>query len=135
MGVVIFVIGPASGELDRMFSLGEVSDEGPVEELTAVIAIEAEDGEREGFFDVFDLLKDAGFARSPYGALFCPAGGDIDEVDGIGVPSGSGIAAVGDGIGFEEARPRFIPLIGFDGEGACFRKRVPGLVVDRPRFV
>jgi hypothetical protein len=104
MGVVIFVIGPASGELDGLFSLGEVFEEGSVEELAAVIAIEAEDGEREGFFDVFDLLKDAGFTRSPYGALFCPAGGDIDEVDGIGVHSGGGIAAMGDGIGFEESR-------------------------------
>jgi hypothetical protein len=56
MGVVIFVIGPASGELDGLFSLGEVFGEGSVEELMAVIAIEAEDGKREGFFDVFDLF-------------------------------------------------------------------------------
>ena len=53
MGVVIFVIGPASGELDGLFSLGEVFEEG---QLMAVIAIEAEDGKREGFFDVFDLF-------------------------------------------------------------------------------
>ena len=116
MGVVIFMIGPASGELDGLFSLGEVFQEGSVEELTAVVAIEAEEREREGFFDVFDLLKGAGFAGSPDGALFSPSGGNVDEVDGICVHTGGGGAAMGDGIGFEEARSGFIPLIGFDGD-------------------
>jgi hypothetical protein len=82
----------------------------------AVIAIEAEEREREGFFDVFDLFQDAGFARSPDGALFSPSGGDVNEVDGIGVHTGGGGAAVGDGIRFEETRTGFIPLIGFDGD-------------------
>ena len=74
-----------------------------VEELTAVIRIEAEDGEWEGFFDVFDLFQDPCFTLFPDGTLFCPAGGDIYEVDGIGVRSGGGIAAMSDRIGFEEA--------------------------------
>ena len=74
-----------------------------VEELTAVIAIEAEDGEGEGFFDVFDLFQDTCFTLSPDGALFGPAGGDIDKVDGVNIYSGGGLAAMGDRIGFEEA--------------------------------
>ena len=86
-----------------------------VEELPSVIAVETEDGEREVFFDVFDLFQDSCFALSPYGTLLSPSGGDIYEVDGIGVHSGGGIAAVSDGIGFEEAWARFVPLIGFDG--------------------
>ena len=86
-----------------------------VEELTSVITIEAEDGEWEGFFDVFDLFQDPCFAFSPDGALFGPAGGDIYEVDGVGKHSGGGVAAMSDGIGFEEAGASFVPLIGFDG--------------------
>ena len=84
VGIVIFVIGPASGELDGLFSVGEVPEEVIIEELAAVVAIEAEDGEREDFFDMFDLFQDTCFPLSPDGPLFCPAGGDIDEVDGIG---------------------------------------------------
>jgi hypothetical protein len=44
MGVVIFVIGAAAGEVDGLFSLGEVSEEVVVEEFGAVIAVEAEEG-------------------------------------------------------------------------------------------
>jgi hypothetical protein len=103
MGVVIFVIGPASGELDGLFSFGKVSLEVIVEELAAIVTIEAKDGEREGFFDVFDLFEHSRFTLPPDGTLFGPSGGDIYEVDGIGVHSESGIAAMSDGIGFEEA--------------------------------
>jgi len=103
VGVVVFVISSASGELDGLFSFGKVPLEVIVEELTSVITIEAEDGEWEGFFDVFDLFQDSCFALSPDGTLFGPAGGDIYEVDGVDVHSESGIAAMGDRIGFEEA--------------------------------
>ena len=116
MGVVVFVIGPASGELDGLFSFGEVPQEVLVEELTSVVGIEAEDGEWDCFFDVFDLFEHSRFTLSPDGTLFGPAGSDIYEVDGIGVHSGRGIAAMSDGIRFKEARARFIPLIGFDGD-------------------
>ena len=103
VGVVIFVISPASGELDGLFSFGKVSLEVIVEELASIIAIEAEDGEREGFFDVFDLFQYSCFALSPYGTLFGPAGSDIYEIDGIGEHTGEGIATMSDSIGFEEA--------------------------------
>jgi hypothetical protein len=44
-----------------------------------------------------------------------------------------GFAALGDGIGFKEAGAGFIPLVGL--MGICFLRRVPGLVVVRPRFL
>ena len=80
------------------------------------------------------MLKDIGFSFSPYGSLFGPAGGDIDEVDGIGEDAGEGITAVGDGIGFEEAGVGFIPLISLDGdlfaeEGTGFGGRVASFFV------
>jgi hypothetical protein len=56
MGVVIFVVGSASGELDGLFSLGKVSEEGGIEELRSVVTIEAKQGEREGGFNIFNLF-------------------------------------------------------------------------------
>ncbi len=125
VGVVVFVVGAGAGELDGMFSLGEVAEEVVVKEFGAVVAVEAEEGEGQRLFDVFDLLEDVGFAFSPDGSLFGPAGGEVDEVEGIGKGAGEGVAAVGDGVGFEEAGAGFVPLVGLDGdlvaeEGAGF---------------
>jgi hypothetical protein len=50
------VISSASGKLDRLFSFGKVFKEVIVEELTPIIAIEAEDRKGKVFFDIFDLL-------------------------------------------------------------------------------
>jgi len=71
------------------------------------------------------LLQDIGFAFSPDGSLFGPAGGEVDEVEGVGEGAGEGVAAVGDGVGFEESGAGFVPLVGLDGdlvfeEGAGF---------------
>jgi hypothetical protein len=103
MGIVIFMIGSASGKLDGLFSFGKVSEEVIVKELTSIITIEAKDGKRENFFDIFDLFQDCCFTLSPDGALFSPAGGNIDEVNGIDIHSGGRIAAMSDRIGFEKA--------------------------------
>jgi len=116
MGVVLFVVGAAAGEVDGVFSLGEVAVEVVVKEFGAVIAVEAEEGKGQGFFDIFDLGQDAGFAFSPGGALFVPGGGDVEAVDGVGEHAGERIAAVGDGVSFEEAGAGFIPLVGLDGD-------------------
>ena len=114
MGVVLFVVGAAAGELDGFFSLGEMVVEVVVKEFGAVIAVEAEEGEGQRFFDIFDLGEDTGFSFAPGGALFVPGGGDVDAVDGVGEHAGEGIAAVGDGVGFEEAGAGFIRLVGLD---------------------
>ena len=116
MGVVIFVVGSASRELDRVFSFGKVPKEVIIEELASIIAIEAEDWEWEGFFNVFDLFQDSGFSFSPDCALFSPPGSDIDEIYGVDVHPGGGIAAMSDRIGFEKPRSGFVPLVGFDGD-------------------
>jgi hypothetical protein len=109
------MIGSASGKLNGLFSFGKVSLEMIVEELASTVAIESKDREREGFFDVLDLFQDACFTFSPYGTLFSPTGGDIDEIDGVDIHASHGIAAMRDSIRFQKARARFIPLIGFDG--------------------
>ena len=116
MGVVLFVVSTAAGEVDGVFSLGEVAVEVVVKEFGAVIAVEAEEGEGQRFFDIFDLGEDTGFSFAPGGALFGPGGGDVDAVDGVGEHAGEGFTAVGDGVGFEEAGAGFIPLVGLDGD-------------------
>jgi hypothetical protein len=110
------MVGSASGELDGLFSLSKMSEEVVIEELGSVVTIEAKQGERQGCFNIFDLLQDVTFSFSPDGSLFGPAGGDIDAVDGIGEHAAEGLSAMGDGIGFEEAGVGLVPLVGLDGD-------------------
>ena len=114
VSIVVFMIGSASGELDGLFSFGKVSLEVIVEELASIVTIESKDRKREGVFDLLDLFQDTCFTFSPYGTLFGPAGGDIDEIDSVDIHTSCGIAAMRNSISFQKARARFIPLIGFD---------------------
>jgi hypothetical protein len=88
MSVVVFVVGTGASELDGVFSICEMFEEVIVEELAAIVAIEAEQGEGQRVFDLFDLLQDIRFAFSPYSSLFRPAGGNVNAVNGIGEGSG-----------------------------------------------
>ena len=47
MGVVIFVVGPGASKLDGALSLCKMSQEVVIKELAAIVAIEAEQGERQ----------------------------------------------------------------------------------------
>jgi len=62
------------------------------------------------------LFEDIGFSFSPDSSLFRPACGNVNAVNAIGEHSREGLTAMGDGVGFEEAGARFIPLVGFDGD-------------------
>jgi len=116
VGVIVFVIGSASGELDGVFSVGEMSEEVMVEEFGAVIAIEAEQGEGQRLFDIFDLFQYTGLSLSPDGPLFRPAGGDVHAVDGIGEHTRYGFTAMGHRIGLKEAGAGFVPLVSRNGD-------------------
>lgn len=125
MGVIVLVVWSASSKLHGSVSLVEVSDKMPIEELRAVVAVKAKQGERQGVFDILDLLKDFLFPFSPDCSLFSPTGGNIDGVDGIGELAQEAFSAVGDGIGLEESWFCLIPLVGLNGdlffeEGAGF---------------
>jgi hypothetical protein len=85
-----------------------------IEELAAIVAIEAKQGKGQSLFDLFDLFEGVRFSFAPDGPLFGPAGSDIDAVNGIGEHPGEGVSAMGDGVGFEKAWSGFVPLIGFD---------------------
>jgi len=87
-----------------------------IEELRAVIGIEASEREREVLFDILDLFQDSMFSLSPDGTLFGPSGGDIDGVEGISEHTRGGFTAMGDSVGFEESRSGFIPRGSLDGD-------------------
>lgn len=104
VSIIVTVIRARTGKLDRRVPAEEVFDEMMVDELAAVVAIEAEKREWDGVFDILDLEEDAFFAFAPDGALFGPAGGDIDEVGCIDEHTGERVAAMGNGVGFKESR-------------------------------
>ncbi len=83
VGVVIFVISPAAGKLNGVFSLGKMSEEVMIEGFGSVITIEAQQGEGKRFFDLLDLFENFRFSLSPDSSWFTPAGGDIDAADRI----------------------------------------------------
>jgi hypothetical protein len=85
-----------------------------IEKLAAIVAIKAKQGKGQSLFDLFDLFEGVRFSFAPDGPLFGPAGGNIDAINGIGEHTGEGVAAMGDGVGFEKAWSGFVPLIGFD---------------------
>ncbi len=71
MGVVVFAIGPAAGEghAPRV----QVAMQGPVEELAAVVAVEAFHREGQRPFRVGELGQNPGCALVPDRAVFRPA--------------------------------------------------------------
>jgi len=116
VGIIVFVVGTASGEVDGLFSLDKVPQEVVIEKLGAVVRIEAEQGKGQGSFDIFDLFQDVRFTFPPEGTLFGPSGGDINAVQGIGEGAGERLPAMGNGIGFKESGAGLVPLVGLDGD-------------------
>ena len=134
MGVVIFAVRAAAGEVDGLGAVEEMTHEVVVEELRSVVAVKAEELEGERLFDVTELFEDIGFAAAPDGALFAPSGGDVDTVDGIGELTSHGLPAVGDGVGFQEPGPGLVPLVSGHGDlvteqGAWFGGAAPTVAV------
>lgn len=130
MGVVVGFALSGSGETDRFFSFCEVFYGVVIDEFAAVIRVEAQKREREGVFDVFELLQDTVLAFTAHSALFSPSGGNIHRVDRVNEFTRKGAAAMGDGVSLDESGSRLIPLLGFDRD--MFLISVPGLAVERP---
>ena len=88
--IVIFFVGPRAGELDaRGFGplLAEVKQVG-IDELTAVVGVDAAKWERQAPFDLFQCGNDPELCFAHHGLPFHPAGGDIDTVQGVDKLSG-----------------------------------------------
>jgi hypothetical protein len=59
VGMIVFMISPASGYLNGLFSFSKMPKEMIVKELGPVIGIEAEQRKREEILDIFYLLQDS----------------------------------------------------------------------------
>ncbi len=118
MSVVVLLVRPRAGELDRGAAILEVADEVPLKELGAVIAVEAENGKGQRGFDGNDLFQYAPRTFAPDGALFSPSGGEVGEVEAEDELTGHGVAAMRHGIGLQEAGTGLVPLVGFDRDVA-----------------
>jgi hypothetical protein len=116
VGIVIFVMGAATGELNGVCPFGKMSEEVIIQEFGSIIAIEPQQGEGKRFFDLLDLFEDPCFSLSPDRSLFSPVGGNIDAANRIGQHPEEGFTAMGDGVGFEETGTGFVPLVGFNGD-------------------
>ena len=130
MSVIVLMIGSASGKLHGLLSLVKVLHQMPIQELRAVIAVIPKQRERQGVFDIPDLLEDLCFAFAPDRSLFGPASGNIHGVDGLGELAEESLPAMGDGISLQESWFGLVPLVGLNGdlfsqESAGFRGGSP----------
>ena len=91
--------------------IGEIAQQMLVEEFRAVVAIEAFQRERQQVLDGLNLFQDALRAFVPGGPAFGPAGDDVGHGQTPDEIAGQRIAAVGHGIGFDEARLSFVPVM------------------------
>lgn len=114
VGVIVFIVRTRTCKLDRVVSFSEIVVEEMIDEFTAVVKVDAEDGKRERIFHILDLSGDFCETFAVSGALLRPVGGDVDRVGGKGINTVYGGTAMSDGIGFQESRFKFIPLVGFD---------------------
>ena len=82
-----------------------------IQEFGTIIAIEAEQGERQPGFNILDLRRHAERAFIPGGTILGPAGQDIGHGQTPDEITGQGIAAVRHRIGFHKAG-HFLPYHG-----------------------
>ncbi len=123
--VVVFVVGARPCEADCFWPLLEVAHQMPVEELAAVIAVEAFDGEGQRGFHFARGFHDAVRSFVPHGAQARPAAVDV----GVGhAPDETALqraSAVRHGVGFKEPGPGDVPVVGANRDVVL--EQAPGL--------
>lgn len=90
----------------------EVLEQMMIEKLAAVIAVKAENAERQGILNLDESLAYTGFSTAPDRTMLNPARGKIDHSDGENEHAVHRCSAMRDRVGFEKARTGLIPLIG-----------------------
>lgn len=79
MGLIVLVVGARAGHFHGLLPTSEVAVKMVVEELSAVVSIDPEQGKRKGCFDLDESVANPVLASVPGRADFCPAAEDISE--------------------------------------------------------
>ena len=96
-------------------SFAEVIHQMPVEELASVIGVEAQDGERQGRFDLSDALGHRRLAPVGHRPRLGPLGMHIGGGNAPAKFSRHALAAMRHRVGFDKARATHLPVLGADG--------------------
>ena len=104
-GLVVLAVRPASGLLDVPGE--QVVDELVVDELGAVVRVEAGDGEREQGDGMVHGLPDVAFGVVAHADVHGPVGRVVDHGQGPGELAGRAGPAVGDRVGLHEPGQAF----------------------------
>src|SRR5665213_920111 len=130
MGPVVLVARAGPGEGDVM--LGAIGQQVVVDELTAVVRVDPEDGERELGDHVLDGLEDPDGRLVLDRSVDGPSGGDVSNRQGETELATRVAALVTNQVDLHE--PRQIPLHSAHVRtGIWDLSKVPGLVWERPR--
>lgn len=97
-----------------------------VEELPAVGAVKAEQGEGQSRFDVLELGQRARRAAIPPGARFGPLAENVRQHERPEEITGQRLAAQRHGVGFHKARLGHVPVIGAKGDLLAQQRAGPG---------
>ena len=83
VGVVVLAVGAAARPRHLQGPTGQILVERPVEELAAVVAVEARHGKRHLLFQLLHLGEDGMAALVPDGAVLGPAAEKLCKREGI----------------------------------------------------
>ena len=115
MGLIVFLVGAAAGEADRVGSVCPVAPEVVVKKLGAVIDVEAQDGERQVLFDLAYLFDHLGGALVPDRSVLGPLTENVRKCEAPDEVARQARAAMGDGVGLQKARCARLAMIGANG--------------------
>src|SRR6476659_3956246 len=94
VSAIVFAVGAGAGELSGRRPVGQIPVQMVIEEFGAVIAIEAEDGERKSCFNVLDLCHYPERTLVPGSTVLSPAGEDIGQSQAPDEVTGQAVAAM-----------------------------------------
>jgi hypothetical protein len=129
IATVVLAVWPTAskGDLEVVAEAQQVV----IDELAAIVRVDAEQGKREIVFNGVESLYDPALGFITHSAGFCPSWGDIGGVEALDEVTIGGAAVMSDQIDLKEARCFLVPFfVGSDGDmmfqqGTGLRRRAP----------
>lgn len=119
--VIVFAIGAAAREADLL--LLTIAMELIVDELAAVVGIDTLEWKRETVADILQGLEDVALSLVLDHTCLRPGGGDIGEVQCLGIVTPGNAPIVGNQIDLHEAGLSFIPVSKSANGDVMFQQR------------